>query len=168
MTDVSNIIKFHSHWNLFFRYNREHLQWVALFSVAFGIPPIAIKAFRTLRRRQFDTNCLMFFASMGALALQDYTEAAAVVFLFALSEWLEVRATTRARHALESIVHLRPEKANLIHPTTHEIIVVPASAVPVVMDGSSTVDESSLTGESRPIRKNPGEKVSGGTVNSGK
>lgn len=127
----------------------------------------------------------MTFASIGAIALQDYTEAAAVAFLFALSEWLEVRATTRARHALTSIAKLRPEKANIIHPFTLGLMVVPATSVPVgtmvsvrtgekipcdgvVVEGQSTVDESSLTGESRPVRKNPGDSVSGGTVNSGK
>jgi Cd2+/Zn2+-exporting ATPase len=126
----------------------------------------------------------MFFASVGALALGEFAEAAAVVFLFAISEWLEVRATSRARRALSAIVSLRPEKANLVHPTTHELIVVPAATVPVgalvsvktgdkipcdgvVVEGQSSVDESSLTGESRPIRKGPDDKVSGGTVNSG-
>jgi Zn2+/Cd2+-exporting ATPase len=44
----------------------------------------------------------MFFASIGAVGLQDFTEAAAVIFLFALSEWLEMRATSRARIALLS------------------------------------------------------------------
>ena len=73
----------------------------------------------------------MFFASVGALALQDFTEAAAVVFLFALSEWLEVRATSRARHALAAIVQLRPDKAYLQHPTTLELLEIPASLVPV-------------------------------------
>jgi cation transport ATPase len=164
--------------------NFEYLKYVGLVSVAFGLPPIALKAFRTMRRIQFDTNCLMFFASIGALALGEFEEAAAVVFLFALSEWLEVRATTRARQALSAIVNLRPDKANLVHPATQELIVVPASVVPVgalvsvrtgdkipcdgvVVEGESTVDESSLTGESRPIRKGPQDKVSGGTVNSG-
>ena len=139
---------------------------------------------RTLRRLQFDTNCLMLSAVIGALALQEFTEAAAVTFLYALSDWLEVRATTRAREALSSIVQLRPESANLIHPETKEIMVVPATAVPVgvcvsvkagdkipcdgvVIEGSSTVDESSLTGESRPVNKGPKDTVSGGTINSG-
>jgi Cd2+/Zn2+-exporting ATPase len=157
---------------------------VALFAVAFGIPPIALKCFRSLLRYQMDTNCLMFFAVVGAIALTDFTEAAAVTFLFAISEWLEVRATTRARKALSAIVRLRPESANLVHPKTQEIVVVPASAVPVgalvsvrtgdkipcdgvVVEGSSTVDESSLTGESRPVRKGPKDAVSGGTLNSG-
>ncbi|EEC45982.1 P1B, P type ATPase, partial [Phaeodactylum tricornutum CCAP 1055/1] len=160
------------------------LKYVGLAAVAFGLPTISGKAFRTLSRWQFDTNCLMFLAAMGAVVLQEYTEAAAVVFLFAISEWLEVRATARARHALSAIVHLRPEKANLVHPQTRQLVVIPASAVPVgalvsvktgdkipcdgiVVEGTTTVDESSLTGEARPIRKGLHDVVSGGTVNSG-
>lgn len=160
------------------------MKYVGLLSVASGLPPIAVKALRTMRRLQFDANCLMFFASIGAVALQDYPEAAAVIFLFALSEWLEVRATSKARRALSAIVNLRPEKANLVHPSTHELICVSAASVPisalvvvrtgdkipcdgVVTSGQSTVDESSLTGESRPIRKGPGDCLSGGTLNSG-
>jgi Zn2+/Cd2+-exporting ATPase len=145
---------------------REYLKFAGLVSVAFGLPPVALKASHTLRRCQMDVNCLMLFATLGALALQDFPEAAAVTFLFCLSEWLEDRATRRAREALSAIVGLRPERANLIHPHTKELIVIPAAAVPVgaqvavrsgekipcdgvVVEGSSTVDESSLTGESR-------------------
>ena len=163
---------------------REYLKYVALVSIAFGLPPIAMKAFRTMRRLQFDANCLMLFAALGAVALQEIAEAAAVTFLFAFSEWLEVRATSRARHALSAIVKLRPESANLVHPNTGEIIKVSASTVPigalvivrtgdkipcdgVIVEGNSTVDESSLTGESRPVRKGPKDPVSGGTINSG-
>jgi Zn2+/Cd2+-exporting ATPase len=90
-----------------------------------------MKAALSLRRCQFDINSLMLSAVVGAIALQDFVEAAAVAFLFSLSEWLEVRATSRAREALSSIVNLRPEKANLIHPRTKELVVVPARVVPV-------------------------------------
>lgn len=138
---------------------------------------------RSLLRCRFDTNNLIFFASAGAIALQDFTEAAAVVFLFSLSEWLEARATNRARQALAAIVDLQPETARLIRDDG-QLLVAPASIVPIgslvsvnagdkipcdgiVVEGTSTVDESSLTGESRPIRKECGSLVSGGTVNSG-
>jgi Cd2+/Zn2+-exporting ATPase len=161
-----------------------YLEYLALLSVVFGLPPIAVKAFKCLRRRRFDVNCMMFLAAVGALALQDYTESAAVTFLFAVSEVLEQCATSRARNALSDIVHLRPEYANVINPVTNDIVVLPANNVAVgttvsvrtgdkipcdgeVIDGTSTVDESSLTGESRPITKSTGMQVSGGTINSG-
>ena len=185
----------------------EPLKYVALVSVSFGLPPIARKAIGTLRQQfKFDANGLMLLASLGALALGKFPEAGkypfsnfisswyalmalysfsgAVVFLFSLSEWLEERASSRARQALSAIVHLRPLTARLIDPETQQLWDVPATAVPVgalvavktgdqipcdgiVFEGQSTVDESSLTGESRPIRKGPKDTVSGGTVNTG-
>ena len=51
--------------------------------------------------------------------------------MFALSEWLEQRASARARQALSAIVQLRPDKARIIHPETQELWTVPATAVPV-------------------------------------
>ncbi len=160
------------------------MKFAGLLSVIFGLPPISVKAIATLKRFQFDTNCMMMFAILGAVGLQEFPEAAAVTFLFSISEFLESRATRRARDALSAIVNLRPEKANLVNPITNEVIVIPASSVAVgttisvkagdkipcdgvVLEGSSTVDESSLTGESRPIKKKPTDKVSGGTINSG-
>lgn len=160
------------------------LSYFGLVSVAFGIPPIAAKAFRTASRGMIDTNVLMFLAVVGAVFLHQYEEAAAVAFLFSLSEWLEARATRRANQALTSIVNLKPERANIIQPKTKELIVVPATSVPVgalvavksgdkvpcdgvIVEGNSTLDESSLTGESRPVKKGPKDEVSGGTVNSG-
>lgn len=73
----------------------------------------------------------MFLAVAGAVGLGQYDEAAAVTFLFSLSEWLEDGATGRATAALTSIVALKPETANVISPQTKELVVVPAEAVPV-------------------------------------
>jgi len=162
----------------------SNLSYLGLLSVVVGVPPIAKKAFRTARRGMIDTNVLMFLAVVGAVCLQQFDEAAAVTFLFSMSEWLEDRATSRANAALTSIVKLKPETANIIQPKTKELIIVPATAVPVgamvavragdkipcdgvIAEGSSTVDESSLTGEARPVKKAPKDEVSGGTVNSG-
>ncbi|KAK1743389.1 cadmium/zinc-transporting ATPase [Skeletonema marinoi] len=164
--------------------NWEYLKYLALVSVALGIPFVAIKAFRTLRRFKFDVNVLILFAVIGAISLQDYVEAAVLTFLFDISEYLEALAMTRARNALSTIVNVRPEEAHLINPITKETVVLPATAVKVgsivsvrtgdkipcdgvVMEGESTVDESNLTGESRPVKKVVGSLVSGGTINSG-
>lgn len=114
-----------------------------------------------------------FFLSshkIGACALQEFTEAAAVGFLFSISDFLQFYTTKRARDALCTIVDLKPEAGNLIHPQTKALLLVPVDSLPIgclvaiksgdsipcdgiVMEGSSTVDESSLTGESRPIQK---------------
>jgi Cd2+/Zn2+-exporting ATPase len=168
----------------FFGFDREDLKYFGLFSVAFGLPPICVKAWRTLRRWQFDANCMMVIAAMGACALQEFDEAASVAFLFAVSEFLEARATQKARKALTAICQLRPDHANVIHPVTKEIVVVPADRVPlgslicvktgdkiaadgIVVEGSSAVDESSLTGEAKPSHKQVDDTVSGGTINIG-
>lgn len=127
---------------------------------------------------------MMVTAALGALALGEYDEAASVSFLFAVSEFLESRASKKARKALSEICALRPDHANVIHPITKEIVVVPADRVPlgslisvrtgdkiaadgVVVEGSTSIDESSLTGESTPVHKNLGDEVSGGTINIG-
>ena len=128
--------------------------------------------------------CPFTTAVVGACALQDFVEAAVLVFLFDVSEYLESVAMTRATNALSTIVSIRPEQANLNNPITKEIVVLPASAVKIgsivsvktgdkvpcdgiVIEGDSTVDESNLTGESRPVKKGIGDKVSGGTINNG-
>merc|ERR1719148_420420 len=73
-----------------------------------------MKAFGALRNCILDINCLMVIATIGAIAIGDYTEACAVVFLFGLSEWLEEMATAKARNALGSVLSLRPEEATMV------------------------------------------------------
>jgi Cd2+/Zn2+-exporting ATPase len=163
----------------------SYLQYAGLISVAFGIPPVALKAFRTLKRKHFDANCMMVTAAIGSLLLQEYDEAASVSFLFAISEFLEDQATRRATKALDSIINMRPDHANLlIDPKKDDIEIVPVSdleigslvivrtgdQVPsdgIVTEGISQIDESSLTGESVLVTKCSGDIVSGGTINAG-
>ena len=161
----------------------KYMQYFALLSVVL-VPKIALKAIMALRRWQFDTNCMMMFAIVGALALQEFSEAAAVSFFYSISDWLESISTSRARNALSHIANLRPDIAQVRDPVSGKFIFVPASEVPVgsivtvrtgdkipcdgiIVKGMSVVDESSLSGESRPVHKIPGNEVSGGTINSG-
>jgi len=166
-------------WN-----RREFLKYAGIFAVLFGLPPVVLKAYRTVRRCHFDANCMMVIAAVGALALGEYDEAASVSFLFAISELLEHQATKKARLALDAIVKLQPEYANLMHPSSGDIRIVPACDLPigslvsvrmgdkipadgVVVEGTSQVDESSLTGEAKPVDKRVNDTVSGGTINIG-
>jgi len=162
----------------------KSFEYFALISVIIGVPPIVVKSFYTLRRGQLDAQCNMLFAVIGALILGEYTEAAAVTFIFSLSDFLEHIATSRARLALQEIVSLRPEYANLMNAETKEITIIKASQIRVgdllsvksgdkvasdgiIVEGNSLLDESSLTGESRPVKKLTNDKVSGGTINVG-
>eukprot|EP00586_Coscinodiscus_wailesii_P017130 CAMPEP_0172519442 /NCGR_PEP_ID=MMETSP1066-20121228/291418_1 /TAXON_ID=671091 /ORGANISM="Coscinodiscus wailesii, Strain CCMP2513" /LENGTH=1043 /DNA_ID=CAMNT_0013302033 /DNA_START=55 /DNA_END=3186 /DNA_ORIENTATION=+ len=162
----------------------DYLQYTGLLSVIFGIPSVTRKAFRALKRKQFDTNSMMATAAFGALALGEFEEAASVAFLFSISEFLEQRATRKARVALDEIVNLSPDHANLVNPATGDITIVPVEELEIgdvvcvrtgdqipsdgiVEEGSSHVDESSLTGESVPVGKHPGDIVAGGTINAG-
>jgi Zn2+/Cd2+-exporting ATPase len=163
----------------------EYLQYLGVLSVLFGMPPSAWKAWKTLRRCQFDANCMMVISAFGALALLEFVEAASVAFLFSISDYLEAKATFRARNALSSIVAMRPEHAQVIkHPGSQDFILTPADEVQVgnfvlvrtgdkivadgiVVEGTTDINESSLTGEPIPITKCPGDSVSGGTLNAG-
>jgi Cd2+/Zn2+-exporting ATPase len=165
----------------------EKLEYLALAAFVVGIYPIALKTWDSVRRYNMDANLLMFIAAVGAIGLQQYSEAAGLTFLFSLGEWLEGRATGKAKRALESIVSLRPDTANkqvVGEGGQTEFVEVPAEYVAVgdivlvktgdkipvdgeVVKGESVVDESSLTGESRPVKKKAKSQVSSGTINIG-
>jgi Cd2+/Zn2+-exporting ATPase len=93
--------------------------------------------------------------------------------VFVISEALESKCTSRARNALADIICLRTEHANVINPITQNIVVLLATSVAVgslvrvVVEGKSTIDESTLMGESRSVSKSESMLVSGGTINTG-
>lgn len=158
----------------------ENLKYVALGSVAVGVPEIALRAFGSLRNGVVDINALMGIAIVGACALQDFGEAAAVVALFTLAEWLETRAMAKTSRAIGAVLALRPDKALRRGSSAYvpveqicvgEVILIkPGEKVPLdgeIIDGNSSVDESALTGESMPVKKAVSDAVFGGTLNQG-
>ena len=162
----------------------RYLEYTGLLSVLFGLPPVLRKAINTIRRRQFDANCMMATAAIGACILGEWDEAASVSFLFSVSDYMEVRASSRARRALQAIIQLRPDHASVIDEVTKDITIVPATHVPIhallsvrtgdkiaadgiVVQGTSSIDQSSLTGESMPVQVTAGSVVSGGSINIG-
>ena len=140
----------------------------------------ARRAVTALRTRTTDINVLMVIAVAGALALGEVLEAATVVFLFSLAQWLEVRTLERARQAIRALIDLAPRQALVkrggaevmvrieeIAPGD-EIVVRPGDKVPVdgrVLSGHSDVNEAPITGESLPVDKTPGQDVYAGTIN---
>jgi Cd2+/Zn2+-exporting ATPase len=122
----------------------------------------------------------MVIAVAGALILGDYVEAAAVIWLFGIAEWLEGRSLERARHAIRALMTLAPPVA-LVRRRDGErsmpieqvvvgdaVIVRPGERVPVdgeVVSGMSAVDQAPITGESWPVDKGPGDEVFAGTIN---
>jgi Cd2+/Zn2+-exporting ATPase len=133
-----------------------------------------------LSRLEFDVNLLMLLAAAGAAAIGYVAEAAVLMFLFSLSNTLEVYTMGRTRRALHALLNLRPARA-LVRRDGREqeveadavrvgetVIVKPGEAIPVdgnVTGGESLVDQASLTGESVPVTKVTGDKVFAGTLN---
>merc|ERR1719424_2809294 len=91
----------------------KHTKYVGLVSVALCILPILRRAWSSITMRVMDINALMTVAVIGACLMEDYSEGAAVVVLFALSDWLSSRATARARDAVIALIALRPDVAVL-------------------------------------------------------
>jgi len=166
-----------------YNHSTDYLKFVALVSILFAFPPVLRRCLASVRMCLLDINLLMTLAVVGAVVIQDFVEAAAVLFLFSLSEWLSERASAKARDAISEIIALQPDKAwRIVGDNDNEttkipvekvnlgdrLAVRPGGKIPVdgvVVSGVSNVDESSLTGESRPIPKEAGDSVSGGTVN---
>src|SRR5690606_28405458 len=135
-----------------------------------------------LRRRRVDIDLLMVLAALGALAIGAPFEGAMLLFLFSLSNVLQHYAVGRSRQAIRALMKLRPEAANVRRGGA--VVAVPVEAVApgevyvlrpgdrlpldgVVIEGLSEVDQASLTGESVPVLKRPGDVVFGGTINGG-
>lgn len=151
-----------------------------LAAYAFGGWDIAHHAWHALKERHFDTDLLMVMAAIGAAFLGEFAEGALLLFLFSLGHALEERALDRARSAVRALADLAPKTA-LVRREGKEIelpvedlqldeavIVRPGVRIPVdgvILEGRSAVDQSSVTGESLPVDKVPGESVFASTIN---
>ncbi len=146
-----------------------------------GLIPIARRALMAaLAGTPFSIEMLMTIAAVGAVIINAGEEAATVVFLFLIGELLEGVAAGQARASIQSLAALVPKTALLeVNGQTSEvpadsvkvgaiILVRPGdriSADGVIVSGESTINESSVTGESLPVRKGVEAKVFAGTIN---
>jgi Cd2+/Zn2+-exporting ATPase len=140
----------------------------------------AIHAWHALRARTFDTDLLMLAAALGAAFLGEFAEGALLLFLFSLGHSLEERILDRSRNAIRALSDLAPKTALVqrddqqIEIPVEEIeladlvLVRPGKRIPVdglIEAGSSSIDESPITGESLPVDKREKDKVFAGTIN---
>ncbi|XP_006658417.2 cadmium/zinc-transporting ATPase HMA3-like [Oryza brachyantha] len=161
----------------FFNWLFPPLQLLAFAAVCAGAPPMLRRGWAAACSLSLDINVLMLIAVAGALALGDYTEAGGIVFLFTTAEWLETLACTKASAGMSSLMGTLPAKAVLVNGEVvrvrdvrvGDVVAVRAGEIVpvdgVVVDGQSEVDESSLTGESFPVPKQPHSDVWAGTMN---
>ena len=151
---------------------------VALVAAAIFPLRAAVKA---IRARQVDVETLMILAGVGAAVLGAWFEGAFLLFLLTLGHALEHRAMERARRTIESLGQLTAKTARLkrgdqvVEIAVAEVklgdrvVIRAGDRVPldgVIREGASLIDQATITGESVPVARGPGEKVFAGTINT--
>ena len=128
----------------------------------------------------FDENFLMSMATLGALAIQQWPEAVAVMLFYTIGDFFEDLAVNRSRRSITDLLDLRPETAHIIDddqklqtvdPATISVgdtlLVKPGEKVPldgIVVDGSSYLNTAALTGETKPVLAEKGTSILSGTI----
>ena len=158
--------------------------WKAL---AFVVPYLVIgcdvlwSALRNIAHGQvFDEKFLMAIATLGAFAIGEYPEAAAVMLFYQIGEFFQSVAVGRSRKSIAALMDIRPDYANVLRHGEEQqvdpeevavgetILVKPGEKIPldgIVLEGSSSVNTAALTGESLPVDKTVGEPVVSGSIN---
>jgi heavy metal translocating P-type ATPase len=147
--------------------------------VAGGWEP-ALSGLRALRDKTLDVDLLMVAAAIGAAAIGQVFDGALLIIIFATSGALEAVATKRTADSVRGLLNLAPERATRLTANGEEVVeaallevgeliaIRPGERIGAdgkVMDGASEVDQASITGESLPVDKQPGDEVFAGTMN---
>ena len=153
-------------------------QWVSIAEIVFGIAPLLKKSFDSFKTYTVDINILMLIAIAGTLAIQEWLEGAVAVYVFSLAEALQEFCMYKVQRTLSGLMLKAPQVAILAGngecvpveavAIGTAIAIRPGELIPldgVVVKGLTTVDESSVSGESVPVEKTVGSKVFSGTVN---
>jgi len=161
----------------------ENAARLLLFFAAYAVTggDVILKATRNVSRRQiFDENFLMSVATVGAFCIGQYSEAIAVMLFYKIGMLFQNRAVEKSRRSIAELMNIRPDYANLkrgdvidrVDPDEVNIgdviVIKPGEKVPldcVVVDGSSTLDTSPLTGESMPKAVSDGNELLSGAIN---
>ena len=139
------------------------------------------KGMAALLRGKLNINALMSVAVTGAFVIGQWPEAAMVMALYAIAEWIEAKAVDRARNAIKGLLDLAPAQALVLQASGDWLLmhvasvrlqalvrIKPGERVPldgVVTQGNSAINQAPITGESMPVDKAPGDAVFAGTIN---
>ncbi len=139
------------------------------------------KAWRSIKDFHLDMNVLMTVAVLGAFIIKEYSEASSVLFLFSLAELLEALSVSRARKAIREVLKVTPKIALLLDAggksqsvdvnvlkVNDLILVRPGDNIPidgVIVEGTTSINQASLTGESKAVDKIVGDEIYAGTLN---
>lgn len=142
---------------------------------------VLFKALKNIKRGQiFDENFLMCIATIGAFCISDYKEAIAVMLFYSIGEIFQAYAVNKTRTSISSLMDIKSEYANLVIDDTVKqvapeevkindiILVKPGEKVPldgIIVNGNSSLDTSSLTGETLPRNVDINDEVLAGVVN---
>ena len=135
----------------------------------------------TIENRSLNVEILMILAAIGSAIIGYWTEGAILIFIFAVSGALETYAMNKSHREISALMNLQPEEAWLVRggfepikvPVSSltvgdHLLIKPGERIPVdgvIFKGTSTIDESAITGESMPVTKQVEEEVFAGTVN---
>ena len=152
---------------------------ITYFIIGYDILKKAIKGI--LNRQVFDENFLMAIATVGAIALGEYSEGTAVMLFYQIGEWFQSYAVGKSRRNISELMDIRPDYANIeddsgnivqVDPDEVEIgstiIVKPGEKIPIdgkIIDGTSSLNTSALTGESLPQEVTTNDEVISGCIN---
>ena len=152
---------------------------ITYFIIGYDILKKAIKGI--LNRQVFDENFLMAMATVGAIALGEYSEGTAVMLFYQIGEWFQSYAVGKSRRNISELMDIRPDYANIeddygnivqVDPDEVEIgsiiIVKPGEKIPIdgkIIEGTSSLNTSALTGESLPQEVTTNDEVISGCIN---
>ncbi len=154
--------------------------WIYFAAILAGGYNVAKSGLYGLRTLTLDTNLLMVIAVLGAIAINQLSEGATVVFLFAVGNALQAYTMDKTRQSIRTLMELAPPAATVRRDGQEfslpvediavgdVIIVKPGERIAmdgIVLTGTSTVNQAAITGESLPVEKNKGDTVYAGTVN---
>lgn len=158
--------------------SKQIVELLYIFSMIAGGYFVVLGAVRGLIKQRFlNIDFLVTVAAIGAIYINQLSEAAAVIFFFSLAEFFEEFGIERSRRAVEALIKKSPQTATLKSGQTVPIdqvkvndlfVVKPGDLIPLdgkVSTGSSAIDEAAITGEPVPKEKHPGDEVFAGTLN---